>query len=466
MSVAPISRRVLLKAAGPVLLRAGGLAAAASPAACAGDPRRIEVFVIWSGDELSTFRRVLEPFQQDSGLHVNVVGLGEQMDELIRARFDAGNPPDVVITPRPGTMMPYAGGAGGGRLASLDQVLDRTVRDSVAGDLLPGLQEVVTKRDVVTGRDKVYGLWVRASHKSCFWYRPSTFAAADKPQTWDELVRLARRLAGLKRLTPLSIGAADGWVLTDWFENALVGTAGTGSEVYDKLADGVNHGVNLWHSEVVGKALTKLAELWSIPGVFPFSPARALLTQYDESVVQVFGSRRAGMVFAGNFVEGLISSYQKEDDADHYRVFPFPPSRGSQHPLVIGGDVAMLPTRPNGAPSPGGRKLVEWLAHPEVFTKWIDQGGFLSPYKSMLNLIVSRRMKSPVAAGLAGELHDARKVYFDLSDRLSGRLAGGQGRGMGRMLQDFFAAVSAPGANLSSAVRHAQDRLAEAASQR
>jgi ABC-type glycerol-3-phosphate transport system substrate-binding protein len=439
MTGTPVSRRTLVKAA--------GLAAAATPltAGCAGDLRQVEVFVIWSGQELSTFNQILGPFRAAHGLHVNVVALGEQMDELIRARFDADNPPDVVITPRPGTMMPYASR---GRIASLNQLLGSSTNQ----DLLPGLQ------DVVTEGDNVYGLWVKATHKSLFWYRQSTLAMERTPQTWSELVDLTRRLVERKHLTPLSVGAADGWTLTDWFENVLIGAGG--GTVYDQLARGQNQ----WDSTVVVDALTALAELWSVPNVFPFGPARALLTQCDESVTQVFGGRHADMVFEGDFVEGIIGSLKK--DADLYGWFLFPPSKEfltskeSHPPPVIGGDVAMLPTRPNGAPSEGGLRLVQWLADPNVFAPWIDRGGFLSPYRS----ISSSRYQSSLGTRLADQLQHAGKVYFDLSDQLRGRLGGGaQGRGLARILQEFFAAVSTPGSDPGVAVRQAQDQLVEAA---
>lgn len=395
--------------------------------------------MIWSGRELSTFNRVLDRFRVQHGLHVNVVSLGEQMDELIRARFDADNPPDVVITPGPGKMMPYASR---GRVAPLNQV----IRPSVASDLLPGLQ------DVVTENGNVYGLWVKVTHKSLIWYRRSTFADRSPPKTWAELVDVTRQLIEKDRLTPFSIGAADGWLLTDWFENALVGAGG--GAVYDRLV----HGENEWNAPEVVEALTRLAELWSMPGVFPFGPASALLTQLDESVFQVFGSRNANMVFEGDFVEGFIVSLG--DKAEPYAVFPFPPSKRLQPPPVIGGDVAMLPIRSNGTPSEAGRRLVEWLADPAVFAPWIEQGGFLSPYRS----ISPAQYPSAVAARLADQLQHAEKVYFDLSDRVSGRLGGsGQGRGMARILQEFFAAVSAPGSDPRVAVRQAQDQLVEAA---
>jgi ABC-type glycerol-3-phosphate transport system substrate-binding protein len=446
MTDAPISRRALLKVAGVGLLRAGGLATATTPlvAACADGRQQVEVFVVWSDRELSTFQSILDQFRKDQKLNVNVVPVGDQLDELIRARFDADNPPDVVITPRPGRLKPYTR-----RIASLDQILPA----SVTNDLLPGLRKVVTEEGE---ESKVYGLWVKVTHKSLVWYRQSTFAEERPPDTWGEFVSLVGRLAKEKRLTPLSVGAADDWVLTDWFENALVGVANTGEEVYNELTRGEN-GENPWGSEAVGEALTKLAKLWSIPDVFPFGPARALLTQFEESVVQVFASRRASMVFEGDFVEGLIKSLPK--GIDPYKVFRFPPSEGARSPLVIGGDVAMLPLQANDRPSEGGKKLVKWLANPKVFTPWIEQGGFLSPYRS----IPPGRYPSQLAIQRAQELQSAEKVYFDLSDQLSGRLASGQGRGMGLILQDFFAAVSTPGGDVKAAVKHAQEQLVEAA---
>jgi hypothetical protein len=69
-----------------------------------------------------------------------------------------------------------------------------------------------------------------------------------------------------------------------------------------------------------------------------------------------------------------------------------------------------------------------------------------------------------VAAELAGALRRAEKVYFDLSDQLSGRLGGGGGaRGLARILQEFFAAVTTPGSDHRVTVMHAKDQLVDAA---
>jgi ABC-type glycerol-3-phosphate transport system substrate-binding protein len=430
------TRRAVLRAAlGPVLVRAGSgvSVVAAGLAGCGGDGAGLEVFVTWGGDELAAFRETLEDFSRQSGRRVRVVPVGEQVDELLRARLHTDNPPDLAVVPRPGLIKQYAAR---GQVVPLDPAMGRHTPE--------GLRRIITLDD-----GRAAGLWVKAAHKSLFWYRPSTFPGGSSPggsppRSFAELVDYVRRTAAAGR-APLAIGAADGWVVTDWFENTLVGVGG--GAVYDDLAAGRPR----WDSPYVTQALARLAELWSVPGAFPDGPARALLTEYEESVVQVFATGRADLVFEGDFVARVIARFGGGHEPG---TFPFPAVDGPP-PLVVGGDMAALLKD-----SPGGRELISWLDRPESMYPWIARGGFLSP-----NMRVPLdRYPTRLARDVAQQLASAPEVRFDLSDQVGGGLGGGQGRGMWRILQEFFGAVTAPG-NGADAVRRAQRQLDAAARQ-
>jgi hypothetical protein len=131
-------------------------------------------------------------------------------------------------------------------------------------------------------------------------------------------------------------------------------------------------------------------------------------------------------------------------------------------PLLVAGDAAVV-----FEGSAAGRDLVRWLtgaasgssAAPTStpFQPWIDSGGYLSP-----NLqIPDDAYGSSPAAGFARELRSASgALRFDLSDQLRGSLGGPDGLGVWKVLQDFFAEVSRPGA-----VDRACRRLVRAAAQ-
>jgi len=425
------SRRTLLKAVGPVLLRATGLVTvqAAGAGGCARDPDAVEVVVMWSGGELGAFRAVVNEFSRESGRPVRIVPVGEQVHELLQARLDADNPPDVAVVPLPGLIKAYAREH---RVMPIDPAL----AEGVPKDLL----------ESVTVDGELFGLWVKAAHKSLFWYRPSTLAGTAPPGTWSDLLAIVRTMA-LSSRAPLSIGAADGWVVTDWFENVLAGL--DGGEVYRQLARGENQ----WRSDVVRKALARLGEAWSIAGAFPDGPARALLTQFEESVFDVFTNDRAGMVFEGDFVAAVVERLRRAGRLpESPLVFRFPATDGPP-PLVVGGDVAARMTE-----SPGSRELIQWLARPGSLDSWIKRGGFLSPN---LNTPPDR-YPTPLARMLAAEIR-TEKVHFDLSDQLTGRLSSSQGRGLAQILTEFFAAVSVPGGDRSALIERVQAQLADAA---
>jgi ABC-type glycerol-3-phosphate transport system substrate-binding protein len=428
-----MSRRALLKlATGPLLLRVGGSVSVTSglAAGCARDQGGVEVFVIWGGAELNQFRRIMDDFSRDSGYPVRIVTVGEHVQELLRARLDANNPPDVAVVSVPSLIKEYAEG---GRVVSLDPSLAKNVPQGL--------------RDTVTVGGQLYGLWVKVAHKSLFWYRPSTLADVAPPGTWAELVDIVKRSAAAGR-PPLSIGAADGWVVTDWFENILAGV--DGGDVYERLARGENQ----WESDAVSEAFASLAEIWSVPGAFPDGPGAALLTEFEESVVEVFATRRAGLLYGGDFVASVIERFRQAGRVTELpATFRFPPLRGSP-PLVVGGDVAAVMTA-----SPGGEELIRWLAEPSSLLGWVRFGGFLSPDRR----IRPESYPTQLAQRLAEELQSAdTHVHFDLSDQLGGRFAGGQGRGMFRILPEFFAGSTASSADRRAAKR-AQTQLANAA---
>jgi hypothetical protein len=220
---------------------------------------------------------------------------------------------------------------------------------------------------------------------------------------------------------PLSIGAADGWVLADWFANVLLALD---PATYQNLIDETVS----WRHPSVASALGRLAEIWSIPGAFPGGPDRALVTQYDESVIDVFRRGDAAMVAGADFYFPIIKLYGSPDTAARW--FRFPCGAGERLPLVVGGDAAVL-LEPGGS---GGRALIEWLTAPKAASVWAAQGGFLS-----LNPAVR-----DYPAGMSVLAEDLRgsRVTFGLSDQLGKWLSGADGKGSWKIFKDFFAAVA------------------------
>jgi len=398
----------------------GTLGALGTLAGCSRPPRPVQVAVVWSGGELDRFREVVARYPRP----VDVISTRNDIDAFLGSRIRTANQPDVAILPQIGLITDYA----------------------ARGWLEPIPPEVAQRfappwNDMLKVGGVQYGAWVKAAHKSLVWYSPERLGAP--PQTWEEFVALTGRLAAAGHPAPLAIGAADGWVLTDWLENLLIGESAEAQ--YQGLVDGSV----AWDSAPVRTALTRLADVWATPGAFPDGIARALLTQQEESVIQV-AEGRAAMVVEGDFV-GAVADKFRPAGASPLAAARFPAVAGTQ-PLLVAGDAAVI-----FAGSSAGRDLVEWLTGSTPFQPWIDSGGYLSP-----NLLIqtSAYGTGPVSR-LAGELRAATgTLRFDLSDQLRGSLGGPDGLGSWKILQDFLAEVTRP-----DAVDRAVHRLVRADAQ-
>src|SRR5690606_1532911 len=117
------------------------------------------------------------------------------------------------------------------------------------------------------------------------------------PETWDDLVTASQTVSD-SGATPWAVAGADGWTLTDWFENVYLSQAGP--EMYDQLTE---HEIP-WTDPSVEEALNTLAEIWGGDG---FVAAGALQTDFPGSVTEVFANGNAAMVYEGDFVAGVIS---------------------------------------------------------------------------------------------------------------------------------------------------------------
>jgi Bacterial extracellular solute-binding protein len=433
------------------LLRLGlGASAAAFLGGCTEfGGKDIQVVAVWSDRELELFREVVNTYERVSGQSVEVIGGNDNLDAFIRGRLEAGHPPDLAVLPYPGLAVDYA------RAGLIDPI-----RDEVAERFDPFWTDLVT----VDGQ--VYGAWLKAAHKSLLWYHPSVpvpepDAGGQPAWTWEDLASLVERLAQEGDPAPLAIGAADGWVLTDWLENLLIARA---PDHYDDLA----RGEACWGAEPVRLAFGDLARLWSIPGAFPGGGERALLTQFDESVIQVAATGDAAMSIVSDFALPVGDDFRPSGEPRQRLVgVPLPADTvagrppGSDTPLLVGGDVAVVL---NG--SRAGHELVTWLtAGSEPFRPWMLAGGYLSPNRTACDDSGPDGCAANYAAGMAFVADDfhrsADRLRFDLSDRLPG--AFGAPGGSWRILQDFFHDVTAPDPDVEGAIERAIVRLDRAA---
>jgi len=375
--------------------------------------QRIEVAATWSGDEQARFTQVLDAFEDRTGATVQFTSTGDDIATVLGTRLAGGSPPDVALLPQPGLLSDLAGR---NALKPIEDVAGAAVDENYAP----------VWRQLGSVGGTLYGVWFKAANKSTFWYDTAAFEAAgvEPPEDWEGLKSVAGTVAD-SGLTPFSVGGADGWTLTDWFENVYLRVAG--AEKYDQLAA---HEI-AWTDPTVTAALTTLAEVFGQAQWIAGGPQGALGVDFPRSVTQVFGDQpAAAMVYEGDFVAGQITGETNATLGDDARFFDFPSIDGSDPAVVGGGDVAVLLTD-----NPAAQELIRFLATPEAAEAWAREGGFTSPNQS-LDLDV---YPDDTTRRSAEALTQAEVFRFDLSDLQPAAFGGTPGQGMWKILQDFLA---------------------------
>ncbi|BDT90978.1 MULTISPECIES: ABC transporter substrate-binding protein [Nocardia] len=388
------------------------LVAACAPDLLLGSSDAVRVGVSWSGQELAAFHAVLDGL--DLGFAIEVIPLGDNTDTA----FTAGGPsaPDVVLLPQAGRVRELAG----------DHKL-RPVADRVWTDEL-GSRYAQPWQALLRSEGRLYGVPFKAADKSLLWFDRQQFDSygLGAPAAWT-LADWVDRMEVLAQ-TPirlLALPAADGWALTDFFENVLLAES---PRIYDDLA---SKDSREWDNPAVRAAFGHLGVLWGQRHAFPGGVGVALTRQFSDAVREVFQHRRAAAVVAPDFAEPIVRSAVRASGRtveDAVGVVPFPAvTSASGRPKIVGGDV-MVVTR---QATPRADELVERLAGARAPLPWIERyGGFLAP-----NLRTEADY-SPLLAPSAREL--AARSTFDLSDRI-GPVGGREG--LWRVLTEFLIAI-------------------------
>ncbi|WP_240634456.1 MULTISPECIES: ABC transporter substrate-binding protein [Streptomyces] len=374
------------------------------------DGATLEVAAVWTGPEQANFKKVLAEFEKRTGAKVTFVPAQDPIINFLGSKIAGGAPPDVAMLPQVG---------------AIKQAVDKKWAKPVGADAQAQLAKNYAQgwQDLGKVDGQQYGVYFKAANKSLVWYNTQVFenAGAQEPKTWKDFLTTAQTVYD-SGVTPVSVGGADGWTLTDWFENIYLSQAGP--EKYDQLAQ---HEIK-WTDPSVKDALTTLAELW---GNKDYLADGALQTEFPASVTQTFtggDQPKAGMVFEGDFV-GINIAETKAKIGTDAKVFPFP-AVGDEAPVVSGGDAAVLLKE-----SKAGQALLTFLASPDAATIWAEQGGFLSPNKNVANSAYPNAVQQSMAKALIAAGDDFR---FDMSDQAPQAFGGTPGKGEWKALQDFL----------------------------
>ncbi|MFJ4472581.1 ABC transporter substrate-binding protein [Streptomyces sp. NPDC089424] len=377
------------------------------------DGETLEVAAVWTGPEQANFKKVLTEFEKRTGAKVTFVPAQDPIINFLGSKIAGGAPPDVAMLPQVGA-------------------IQQAVEKGWAKPVGPEAQEQLGKnfsqgwQDLGKVDGKQYGVYYKAANKSLIWYNTQVFenAGAEEPKTWEELLSTAQTIYD-SGVTPFSVGGADGWTLTDWFENVYLSQAGP--EKYDQLA---KHEIK-WTDPSVAEALTTLAQIWGKADYIAGGASGALQTEFPASVTQTFtggDQPKAGMVYEGDFVQVNIAETESEVGTDA-KVFAFP-QVGDTAPVVSGGDAAVILEDSKAA-----QALATFLASPDAATIQAKLGGYLSPNKNVDPKAYPNAVQQEMAKALVAAGDDFR---FDMSDQAPQAFGGTPGKGEWKALQDFL----------------------------
>jgi ABC-type glycerol-3-phosphate transport system substrate-binding protein len=372
----------------------------------------ISLMGIWVSTEQKSIQAVLDGFKERCpDVTVKYNPAGDNIVTVLATAVQGGNPPDLATIAQPGTIREYAQR---GEIKPIDFASD-TVTENYS--------ESAVELGTIDG--KLYSFLFKGANKSTVWYNVPVFedAGVEPPETWEDFLAAAETIKA-SGVPAYSIGGADGWTLTDLFENIYIRTAGP--EKYDQLA---THDIP-WTDQSVKDALTEMAKILGETDNIFGGKQGALQTDFPTSVTNAFADPpKAAMVLEADFVAGEIVNSTKAEPETGFNVFDFPSINDSPPAVVGGGDQLVM-----FKDSPASRALVEYLASPEAAEIWVRLGGFSSPNKN----VPEDAYPDPILRSTATALAEAESFRFDLSDLQPSAFGGTVGQGEFKLFQDFL----------------------------
>ena len=193
-----------------------------------------------TGTEAERFEASVAEFESCTGINVEHTGTTELRSQLLNgsganlstssgaspsSQDNPENLPDLAIVPQP---------------AMVAELVDTGVVHPLPNKVNSNVEAGWDRHWSQVGihASVPYGAPLMVSLKSLVWYSPDAFKKAgyEVPGTWAELEALTSKVRSDHpdgSVTPWCVGAADGestgWVLTDWLEDALLATQGSGA---------------------------------------------------------------------------------------------------------------------------------------------------------------------------------------------------------------------------------------------
>lgn len=370
---------------------------------------------IWtSSTGQKPFQKVINAFQKKyPRIHVNYKPVGNNLPTVLATAVAGGHPPDMADIAQPGTIRQFANQH---KLKPITYAL---------GPLRRNFSKAWLSLGKFSG--KQYAFVFKAANKSLVWYNVPAFktAGVKPPKTFSNLLKAAKTIKASG--TPAySIGGAEGWTLTDLFENIYLRTFGPAK--YNALSA---HKIK-WTDSSVTTALKSMGKILGDTSNIGGGTAGALQDSFNQSVTNAFASPpKAAMVFEADFVGGVILTQTKAKPKTGFNTFVWPQiTAGTDAKAVeIAGDL-MVAFRD----SPAIRAFVRYLASPQAAAIWAHAGGFGTGNHNMKASVypdaITRATEAPLLT--------AKSVVFDMSDLQPPAFGSTAGQGEWGLFQKFL----------------------------
>ena len=366
---------------------------------------------IWtSSSGQKQFQDVINAFNKlYPNVHVNYKPVGNNLPTVLATAVAGGHPPDMADIAQPGTVAQFASEGKLKPITYATSVIDKNFDPAW--------------KTLGTYSGKLYALVFKAANKSVVWYNVPAFktAGVTPPKTFSQLLKDAQTIKASG--TPAySIGGADGWTLTDLFENIYIRQAGPA-----KYALLTIHKLK-WTDPSVKTALKTMAQVIGTSANMAGGTSGAVQTDFPTSVNNVFQNPpKAAIVMEGDFVPGVATV--KAKPGTDYGEFAFPSINGSAPSVVIGGDT-IVAFRDN----PAIEAFVKFLATPAAAAAWASKGGFATGNRNMPASVYPDATTRATAVAIA----KAKNVAFDMSDQQPASFGATVGQGEWGLFQDFL----------------------------
>jgi alpha-glucoside transport system substrate-binding protein len=346
-------------------------------------------------------------------VHINYNPVGNNIPTVLTTAVAGGHPPDIADIAQPGLIKQFADQ---GKLKPITYAAS-----AITSNFGPAWKKVGTFDG------KLYGLVFKAANKSLYWYNVPAFKAAgvSPPKTWAQLQQAAKTLKASG--TPAySIGGAEGWTLTDLFENIYLRTFGP--DKYNALSA---HKIK-WTDPSVITALKTMGQILGDTSNIAGGTSGALQYNFNDSVTNAFASPpKAAIVFEADFVSGVILSSTKAKAGTGFNAAVFPtikPGPGASAVEVAGDSIVTF------RDTPAIEAFIKFLATPEAAAAWAKSGGFGTGNHKMSPSIYP----DPITRATETPLQTAKAVVFDMSDEQPASFGATAAQGEWGLFQDFL----------------------------